>query len=57
MDIRHKNHNSNKHGKLEIKGDSKTSNRTRQIEEYGASEIYPVLAEKFTEVFMKEGST
>lgn len=26
------------------------------IEEYGASEIYPVLAEKFTEVFMKEGS-
>ena len=27
------------------------------IEEYGAGEIYPGLAEKFTEVFMKEGST
>lgn len=25
------------------------------IEEYGAQEIYPVLAEKFTEVFMQEG--
>lgn len=26
------------------------------IEEYGATEIYPILAEKFTEVFMQEGS-
>lgn len=27
------------------------------IEEYGASEIYPILAEKFTEVFMQEGAS
>lgn len=26
------------------------------IEEYGAGEIYPILAEKFTEVFMQEGN-
>ena len=26
------------------------------IEEYGAGEIYPVLADKFTEVFMQDGS-
>lgn len=29
----------------------------KSIEEYGASEIYPILAEKFTEVFMKEGAS
>lgn len=27
------------------------------IEEYGAGEIYPILAEKFTEIFMQEGSS
>lgn len=26
------------------------------IEEYGAMKIYPILAEKFTEVFMQEGN-
>lgn len=28
----------------------------KAIEEYGINEIYPVLLEKFTEVFMNEGS-